>query len=127
MIKELSGRVEECPDCESKLIRPRWAMKNRVEDKCLECGWIGDPYLPPKQEIQTTKTIPVDRFGGYIFELYDGLGYIREHSKSYRELGECEAEAEKQLATWNLLNPDSPATVIIWPLSVTVNALTVLK
>ena len=109
-------KPEVCPECFSEDIRDCWSRGRKLVYSCGNCFWKDEPRIPDTRMINTTKEIPVGRFGyTYCFELFDKYGHIMIHSKAYNSKEEAEEKIEKELVRGRTDNIAGPYTAILWP------------
>jgi len=107
-------KLEECPECESRVLNRRWCSGRRLQQFCETCGWEGEKEIPEQREIETTKRVIVNHHGGFQYTIYDKYGHTYMYSKSFVEKALAIEELEKDLKIGE--NKDyGPFTAVLWP------------
>ena len=114
-------KPNECPKCESTNIGDRWCKGRKLRYYCRECYWQDEPRIPETIPISTTKTVSVNQFYGFVYEIYDKYGHISTYSKTYQTEEEVKNAMLEDLNNCNKHEDYFPCTGIIWPKSVVVN------
>ena len=107
------AKLRKCPECGESL-SDCWTVGRKLQQRC-DCGWKGEPRIPEIQVIEDTKTISVNQFSGYNYEIFDKYGHITTYSRSYYNKIEAEKEMKDDLVKHNKSTDMSPCTAILWP------------
>ena len=102
----------KCPDCGEPLHSDCWTTGRKLQQKC-DCGWRGQPRIPEIQRIEDTKTISVNQFSGFNYEIFDKYGHITTFSRSYYSEEEAIKEMRDDLAKHNKWSDYAPCTAIL--------------
>jgi len=113
-------KIKNCPDCGEELHSDCWAGGRKLQQKCSECDWKGEPRIPDTQKIKSTKKICAGMFYGYHYEIFDKYGHISTSSRYYDSKKEAHKEMMEDLTKENTWPDYSPCTAILWPSEVTV-------
>ena len=108
-----------CPACGGSL-GDRWVANRKLQQYCHDCDWKGTPRVPEKQAIKDTKTISVDQFSGFNYQIFDKYGHITTFSRSYYTKEEAAKAMKDDLDNHNKSLDLSPCTAVLWPDRVTV-------
>ncbi len=113
---------KECPKCGSEL-RTCWVEDRKLRKECSNrdysdrdyCGWLGEPYVPPKKPIPRTQ----DAFtvsGSWEYEGFDKYGHTFKVSEGFSSKAACLAAAKKEIARINALKTECGTCVaVVWP------------
>lgn len=125
----MNDDIKKCPRCGNENLRTRWGGGTRNLVKACpddDCDWTSKPYTPPKRPIRTTKTISVDKFGGFVYEMFDQYGHLATSSQTFDTAKACAKEAQNDVNRTSKAPGYGPCTALIWPAKVQVTA-TVIK
>ena len=119
-IKEDNMKPKECPKCKSIYIGDHWCKGRMLRYYCRDCYWQDEPRIPEIIPIPTTKTVFVNQFYGFVYEIYDKYGHIATYSRTYHTEEETKAALMEELTNMNKYEDYFPCTGIIWPKSIEV-------
>ena len=108
------NKLIECPECGETLHSDCWTVGRKLQQRC-DCGWSGELRIPGIIPIEDTKTISVNQFSGFNYEIFDKYGHITTYSRSYDSKIEARKEMEDDLAKHNKHPDMAPCTAILWP------------
>ena len=95
--------MKECPECGSAL-NTCWVKDRKLRKECAnrnnfdgddDCGWVGEPYVPPKKRVSLTK----DAFtvsGCWEYEVFDKYGHTSAISQGFSSEAACRSAAKKK-------------------------------
>ena len=92
-------KYKACPKCGSKQLGERWVKERMLQQYCYigeddtHCGWVGEPFVPPRKRITNTTKLRIDDFPGWHYLVYDKYGHIQTDSATY----DTQLEAMKEL------------------------------
>jgi hypothetical protein len=116
----MTNKLIKCPDCGEPLGTDCWVAGRKLQQRCDECGWQGEPRIPETVKIKTTKEVQVNMFGGFYYEAFDKYGHLLIASRSYDTEPEAIQELKKDLARCNKSADVAPCTAVLWGNKVTV-------
>jgi hypothetical protein len=112
--------IKECPRCGSDDISTYWVKQRKLQPRCNDCHWKGEPITPENREIKNTKEVLCNSFEGFHFEAYDKYGHIICSSRSYDTEKDAVEEINKEIEIGKRDEYAGPYTVILWPDVVTI-------
>jgi len=108
------NKLRKCPDCGESLHSDCWTTGRKLQQRC-DCGWEGEPRTPEIIPIKDTKTISVNQFSGFNYEIFDKYGHITTCSRSYYDKKSALKAMKDDLTQHNKSLDMSPCTAILWP------------
>ena len=121
LIEAMEDLRTKCPECGSAL-RTHAAGAMTLRKVCsdseagaccgVQCSWRGEPYLPKKKQVRTTKTIPI---GSWIYEVFNGRGRSFIHSHGFGSKEATSSAAKKEVDRLNDLGGNGKCVAIVWP------------
>lgn len=104
-----------CPQCEEGMARSCWTTGRMLRQECNQCDWVGDPYTPPQQPIETRRRyVPPAGSYGWHYKIFDQYGHCSMVSRSHSTEDECRSAAKKALHRLDV-KTYGECTAVIWP------------
>src|SRR5208337_4748628 len=122
MKKETEDSRKACPKCGEPL-RTCWVKDRMLRKECSNrdhsyvdyCGWVGEPYVPPKKRVSLTKDA-CTHAGCWEYEVFDKYGHTSAVSQGFSSKGTCLAAAKKEIDRINALKTVCGKCVaVVWP------------
>lgn len=112
----MTNKVKQCPICKGDELRTFWTANRMLQQTCndsndIDCGWQGEPFVPKKKPIKTTKTVYTDA-ACWVYEIFDQYGYTCAYSQDFGSKKACMAAAKKEIKRQNECY--GKCTAIIW-------------
>jgi hypothetical protein len=102
-----------CPKCEESLSTV-WVKGRKLQQRCPQCYWSGEPYAPPQREIETTRRVSINSHGGFQYTVYDRFGWPAMTSRSYPTLRSAQRAAERDIERGRHNEEAGPYTAVLW-------------
>ena len=115
-------KVDKCPKCSSTDLGDRWQAGRRLKQYCHDedCNWVGPARIPEKIPIRSTRSVSVNGFGGFEYEVFDRYGHCSTSSRTYSTEAQAFKEMERDIQQGEN-NPDAgPYTGVLWPSTIKV-------
>lgn len=94
------SKPKHCPQCRED-ISTIWCAERKLRYRCNDssCGWLGEPFIPPRRNITNTKNLWLGpgSFPGWDYVVYDKRGYEMVLSRSYSSRSKALKELRVQL------------------------------
>lgn len=112
-----------CPRCGEDKLLVRFSNKGMrmLEQYCCHyewnddenCSWVGEPYVPKKIPVKTTKT--VNDPGHWCYELFDQYGQVAMYSRGFSSEKIATAHAKKEIKHCSKLPGYGKCVAVMWP------------
>ena len=109
---------EFCPKCgddDPVPLRTCLTDNRMLRKECRECDWHGEPYVPEKKPVKTTKEQSYFQGGSWVYETFDQYGQTCTYSQGFGSEAACTKAAKKDLANINGRPGYGKCQAIVWP------------
>lgn len=104
---------EHCPECYSGCLYNCVCEHRFNQQRCYDCGWAGEPFVPEQRVVRTSKDVPVGR--GHCYELFDKYGHPILLSGAFASAAAAREQAEKGVAHGRTDEHAGPYKAVVWP------------